>query len=458
VNENKYGLDLTQGNIRTLLLRFAWPFLVSGLVSGLYGIIDLLVVGQFTTPEIISGVSTGTQMMNLVYSATIGIGTGGTVLIGRRMGERDPKACATAAGNFIMTSIALAVLLTGVVLAAREGLLTVLQTPELARPSASRYVIYTTIGVPFLVGFNMMSALSRGMGNARAPSVIAAVGCAINVVLDFVLVGVFPLKEVGAAIATTIAQIASLAIMVIWQFRRKFPFPFARKDLRIEWPVVGNIFRVGLPLWIQELLVTVSFMIITGIVNAMGVVASASVGIISKVFNLGGIFPLSIGNAIAAMTAQNLGAGRRDRALKSLKWGIGYSLIIDAVLCLYCQIAPETITALFTTDAAVITGAAAYLRSFSIDLLFVAFIFCANAYLSGCGKASVSMIHSLSATFALRVPLSIFVAGLANLTVDTQLYYLGFAAPIASLLSIAIAFTYILRQQRRYKREEAGIV
>ncbi|MDR3278501.1 MAG: MATE family efflux transporter, partial [Oscillospiraceae bacterium] len=269
---------------------------------------------------------------------------------------------------------------------------------------------------------------------------------------DFLFVGAFHMAEVGVAVATAAAQLSTFVIIGLWLLKIKFPFPFSKKNFKIDFGSVKSIFKVSLPLWLQELLVSVSFMIIAALVNSMGVVASASVGIIAKVFNLGGIFPLAIGNAIAAMAAQNLGAGRRDRALKALGWGVAYSLIIDVAFCIYCQIAPETITAAFATQEPVIAGAAAYLRSFSIDLVFVALIFCTNAYLNGCGKSLVTMIHSLAATFGLRVPLSIVFAGLTGLTLNTQLYYLGFAAPIASVLSIVICLAYIYRQEKAHRK------
>jgi Na+-driven multidrug efflux pump len=186
-------------------------------------------------------------------------------------------------------------------------------------------------------------------------------------------------------------------------------------------------------------------MIITGIVNSMGVVASASVGIVSRVFSFGGIFPIALGSAIAAMTAQNIGAGRPERALKALRWGITYSLAFCGLFFIYCQISPQTITALFAraSETDVIMGSAEYLRAFSIDLLLVAVIFPTNSYLSGCGKSAVSMIHSMIATFAVRIPLSILVSGLAGYTLGRQLYLLGLASPIASAPSIIISYAYI---------------
>lgn len=454
MNEKSYGLDLTQGRLSTLILRFAWPFLASSIVSVLYGAVDLAVVGQFTGQNVISGVATGSQVMNIVFAATNGIGTGGTVLIGRRVGERDDKACARAAASFMITGAALAVFITLLLFAARGLLLTALATPAEALPSAANYVFITTMGAPFLVGFNMLSAMARGMGNARTPSIIAAIGCVVNIVLDYLLVGVWPFAEAGAAIATVAAQIVAFVIMVIWQYRRKFSFPFTRRDFRIDWSSVGSVFKVGLPLWLQDLLVSLSFMIITGIVNKMGVVASASVGIVSRVFSFGGIFPSAFGSAIAAITAQNIGAGKRGRALKSLRWGIVYSLIICGLFCVYCQVAPQSITALFVSasEPDVIAGSAAYLRAFGLDLLLVAVIFPTNSYLSGCGKSAISMAHSMIATFGVRIPLSILASRLVGYTLNGQLYMLGLASPIASVPSIIISYAYIFWQRKKERR------
>jgi putative MATE family efflux protein len=448
MKEKNYGLDLTSGRISTLLLRFAGPFLAAGLVTALYGAVDLFVVGQYTDQDVISGVSTGTQIMNIVYTATIGLGTGGTVLMAHRIGERDKAGSARAAGSILLTGVALMVFMTTVMWFLREILLTALNTPPEARPSASNFVKLATIGVPFNVGFNIISSLARGLGNSRAPSVVGAIGCVVNIALALLFVGALRMRETGVALATVLAQVSTFVIIGVWLLRKKFPFPFGRGDFRVDWPSVGRIFWVGTPLWLQELLVTGSFMIITGLVNVMGVVASASVGIIAKVFSLGGIFPLSFGNAVSAMTAQNLGAGKRDRALRALRFGILYSLIIEALLCAYCQISPESITALFAKELPVIEGAAAYLRAFSLDLMLISFIFCINAYLSGHGKSIVSMIHSVAATFGVRVPLSIVFSRMQGVDLNTQLYYLGFAAPIASVLSITICVIYIIRLNR----------
>lgn len=456
MDNKKYGIDLTEGNIAALVIRFAWPFLVAGIINALYGAADLFVISFFSTQEVISGVSTGTQVLQTVFTFTMGIGTGGTVLVGRRFGERDKEGCARATGTFFMVSLIMAIVLTIGVVATMQPVLTLMRTPDGARSSAVNYVIFAAIGVPFAVGFNAISSIVRGLGNSTIPSVIGAIGAIVNIGLDFLLVGPMGMAkagtaEIGVAIATAASQFVTFALIGLWLLKNKFPFPFSKRHFKFHMPSFTNIFRVGIPLWLQEILVHISFMIITTIVNNMGIVAGASVGLISKVFTLAGMAPMAMSNAIAAMVAQNLGAGRRDRAMKALRYGIMYSLGIEIVMLALCQIAPETITAFFASGKQeVIVGAAAYLRSFSIDLVLISFVFNFNAYLSGCGQSSVSMIHSMVATFAVRVPLSLLLTrGIED--VNVGLLRLGFASPLATLVSIAICVGYLVHYERKVK-------
>lgn len=456
MNKKRHGLDLTQGRVSTLMLRFALPFMLASLVNALYGIIDMYVIGEYADTATVAGVATGTQVMGLIFSVMIGIGTGGTVLIGRCIGEKNDQEGSRAAGTFIFTGICLAALLTAFVLIFREPLLTALKTPAEARRHARDFVLYCSLGVPFNVGFAIFSAIARGMGNSRVPGLVSAASCGVNIGLAFLLVGALRMGAVGVGIATALAQVVSFVLMGAWLLKTGLPFPFAREDVRFAPASGGFVFQVGLPIALQEVLVSISFMIITGIVNNMHTVASAAVGIVSRIFMIFTLIPFAIGSAISAMTAQNIGAGMPDRARKSLYWGIGYSLILEICLVLCSQLWPEKITGFFSNDPAVITAAAAYLRTFSLDGVLIAFVFCMNGYLTGCGKSLVSMAHSIVATFALRVPLSIIFTRIENTDLNGKMHYLGFSAPIASLLSIVVCVAYILWHDRRQKLARLG--
>ena len=443
MESKRYGIDLTQGRVNSVLLRFVWPFIAANLVTALHGVISMLVVGQFTDSVTLSGVANGTQIMFPPVAFIMGLGTGGTVLIGRSIGQKDKEAGTRAVGSFACVSITLVVFLTLFVLLIREPLLSVLKTPAEALASARRYVLLCTIGVPFNAAYGMICAVARGMGNSKAPSVAAGISCAVNIALSLLLVGVFELAEAGVAIATSAAQFVSFTYMALWIYNKKLPFPFSLKDVKADAKSVKFLLTVGFPLILQELLISISFMVNTNRVNSLGVEASASVGVVSRLFNLAVVVPNSFGASISAMTAQNNGAGKRERAVMALRWGVLFSLIINLIFFLLCQFVPESITSLFAKDPLIISGSANYLRSFSFEMLTIAASFCLNAYLSGCGKSSVSMWYVLASAFLVRVPLSIYITGIAGLDLHTRLFYLGFASPTASLLSMLCGLTFI---------------
>ena len=454
--KTRHGLDLTEGRISTLLLRFATPFMLANLITGLYGIVGMLVVARYTDPATIAGVATGTQIMNLTFSFMFGLGTGGTVLIGRCIGERNEENGTKATGSYLIISAILIIFLTSFIGIFREPLLDMLKTPPVARASASRYVMICTLGVPFNIGYGMLSAIFRGMGNSNVPSIVVGISCAVNITLSFTLVIVAGLAEAGVAIATVTAQFISFVLIAVLLYRKKLPFPFGAKDIRPEKKPMSFIITVGIPIVLQELLITISFMILTNRVNSISVEASASVGIVARTFVLAFVLINGLGSAVSAMTAQNLGAGKRDRAMASLRWGILYALIIGVSVFAFCVTSPETLTEIFSAnDEVVMKGAASYLRAYSFEAVMVAFIFCMNAYLGGCGKSKVAMIHSILSVVILRVPLGVLVTGIQGIGLNTMLTYLGISGPIASVLSLVVCIVYITRQERKYATLEA---
>ena len=450
----RYGLDLTEGSVQKVLLRFAWPFLVSGIITAMYGAVDMFVISRYMQGEVISGVATGTMVIQIVYTFIIAISTGGTVLIGRKIGEKDDEGCAKGAGTLMTLGLFLGLLLTGLIFVALEPILKLMRTPVDALPHARIYVRLAATGIPFTVGFNIISAIARGFGNSTVPSIIGVIGAILHIILDLLFVAVLGMEEDGVAIATAISQMTTLIIIGIWILKKRFPFAFHKHHFKPHGKSLVSIIKVAIPLWLQEILIHISFMVIMTIINDMGVVASASVGLINRVFSLGAVIPSAVGSAIAAITAQNIGANKRARALKSLKFGIIYCLIVEGLLVIWAQIAPEMITSFFAEGKQeVVIGAAAHLRSFSLDLLLVPIIFCFNAYLNACGKANFTMIHSLFGTFVVRVPFSFLFARIGN-DVNHSLFLLGLTSPMATLASLCICVPFMIWFERKQKQKD----
>ena len=452
MSDTRHGIDLTEGRVSGILLRFAFPFMLANLVTAVNSAVGMLIVGRFTNQETIAGVATGLQLMNPVLAFMSGIGTGITVLIGKRIGEKDDAAGRKAVGSSFIASLAVMILVTVFTWVLREPLLDLLGTQPEARPSASRYVAICTIGVPLSLGYAMISAIFRGLGNSRIPSLVAGVSCVINFTLSFLLVGAFGMDEDGVAYALVAAQASSFILIALLLYKKKFPFPFAIRDNKPDMVAIKHIAVVGIPMVLQDLTLTAAFMIITNRVNSISVVASAAVGVVTRAANIVLVLPAGIGSAVAAMTAQNLGAAKHDRAIQSLRWGIQYALMITVCLFLFCMIKPMLVMSLFTTDSAVIEAASYYLRGYALEMVMVSFIFCLNSYLSGCGKSNVTMIHTIVSVLCIRAPLSVLFAQLQGITLGVKLVYLGISGSIASIFSIIVCFVYIFWQQRKLRR------
>lgn len=444
-NEKNY---LTEGKISTALIKFAIPFLVASLLQALYGAVDLFVVGQFDTSASVSAVAVGSQVMQTITGIVLGLTTGGTVLIGRRIGEKDDNGAAKAVGSIGILFIVLAVILTPVMFFCTDFAVNAMNTPSEAIEYTKNYLYVCVCGIPFIVGYNAISGILRGMGNTKTPMYFIIAACIVNVALDFLFVGWFHMGAFGAAVATVAAQAVSFIFALIVILKRGFPFEFHKKDFKCNKNSLKFILKVGSPLALQDALVNVSFLIITAIINSMGLTASASVGVVEKIIVFAMLVPTAFASAVATTTSQNIGAGKPERAEKSLVYGILYSLVFGVAFCIYAWIFPQTLTGIFSTDSAVIKMAADYLKPYSFDCIFVSFIFCMNSYFSGCGKSVISFVHSIIATFGVRVPGSYIL----SLMEGTTLFTLGFVPPVASVVSVLICLGYFFFITKKRKQ------
>ena len=300
-------------------------------------------------------------------------------------------------------------------------------------------------GILFIIGYNVVCGILRGLGDSKTPLYFVGLACVINIVLDFILVGYFHLGATGAALATITAQGGSFVISLWFLHGHGFHFEFTRKDIRLNKNLSKKIMVLGAPIALQDALINISFLIITVIVNQMGVIASASLGVVEKIIVFAMLPPMAISSAVATMTAQNYGAGLIQRMNKCLASGIGIALVFGVSVCVYSQFLPETLTAFFSKDVAVVAMAAEYLRGYSIDCIIVSFVFCINSYFSGQGNSLFPMIHSLIATFLFRIPLSYWFSQIDS----SSLFLMGFAPPLSTVASLLICIWYLRYNQKR---------
>ena len=430
--------DLTSGSISKTLLSFSIPYFIAALMQALYGAVDMYVVGQYSGTSAISAVNIGSQIMLLITSFVIGIAMGTTVTLGRHIGAKDYEKAGYALGNTIVLFGLISLILLPTMYFLSPFITSLMNTPQEAIYQTIIYTKVCSIGIPFIVAFNVSASILRGMGDSKTPMFIVGIACIINICLDFLLTGYLHLDVLGVALATSLAQAISSFCGIIMMIKKGFPFSFKKSILQFHSHILNNIVSVGLPIAMQDTLINISFMIITIIANTRGLVASSAVGVVEKIIGFMFLVPSSMLSSISAITAQNMGAGKIGRIKQTLKLGIIITCGFGMCMCLLSWICPKTLISIFSNDFDVIEAGSEYLKTYSIDCILVGFTFCLNGYLSGMSKSMIVFIHNTISIFLVRVPL----AYIFSLLFPTTLFYMGLASPCGSLFSILILSIY----------------
>lgn len=441
--KRKQSFSLTEGRIAPTLMRFALPFLGASVLQLLYGIVDMIIVGQFSDSAGIAAVNNSGQIMQLVTALICGVATGGSVLIGQYVGAKQEREAGKTVGNMIFLFLALAVLITGIMVIFGNGMVALLQVPEAAVQPARWYLRICGIGTVFIVGYNAVACVLRGIGDSKRPMYFIAVSCVLNVVGDLILVGGFHLGAAGAAIATAGAQAVSFLTALIYLCRTGLPVPVL---LELEWSKFFRVLRLGIPVALQDVLTNLSFIIITVVVNLIGLEQSAAVGVVERIIGTAMAIPGAFMGTLSVFAAQNIGARQPERAKRGTWIGVGVSLGISVIPFAAMELIPEVLMRIFTPDAQVIFHGALYLHTYAIDALLVCLVFCLNGFFSGCGHTGFTMFNCLFSTFLVRVPLVVWFSTWTGVT----MLHIGIAAPAASLVQIVLQFIYY--RSERWKK------
>ena len=432
--------DFTRGAILSKLIGFALPMLLALFLQAMYGAIDLLVVGRFGISADVSAVSTGSQIMQTVTFMIEGVSMGITVLAGHRIGEGNNKEAGRVIGSGIALFAMIAVGATAVMLACARPLAALMRAPEEAFGRTVSYIFVCSAGMIFIVAYNLIGSIFRGVGNSRVPLMTVAIACAFNIIGDLVFVAGFKLGVAGAALATVMAQGVSVLLSLIIIKRVKMPFRLTRRDIRLRKRIVKRILFLGIPIALQDLLVSISFLVILAIVNSLGLVASAGVGVAEKLCAFIMLVPSAYMQSMSAFVAQNIGAERYDRAKKALLCGILSSLAVGVVMFYVSFFQGDKLSTIFTSDPEVIAAAASYLKAYAFDCILTSFLFCFSAYFNGCGKTMFNMAQGVLGAFCVRIRVSYFVSRIAGV----PLFYIGLATPCSTIVQIILCLIYFM--------------
>ena len=444
LNSKKMEVTFTTGSIPKSMLVFVGPYMLGILVQNLYGAVDLFVVGHYATTADISAVTIGSQLMSVVTQLIIGFATGITMLIGQYCGAENKKGLAQTAGSSVLLFSGLAILLSGIYFALYRFMITLMQTPAEAVAPTKSYLFVCTIGIIFIVGYNVINSILTGMGDSKTSFLFILIACFINIVFDVILVKYLHLGALGAAIATTIAQAGSFLFAVLYIYKRGLGFQFHKTDIKLHKRETKSILKIGAPVAVQNILVGMSFLFITAIINQMGIIASAAVGVVEKLITFLFVPATALGTAVGTASSQNIGAQQHARARQCLWCGILMALVPSVIITIFCQFGGSILTGILAKNMEVIELAANYLRSYILDIIMVSFVFCMNGYFNSCQKSWFSLVHSLVTTFAVRIPFSFYLSRLEN----TSLFTIGWAAPASTLVSLLLCFGFLIKMNK----------
>lgn len=439
--------NFTEGKIFAPLIRFVGPVLLALLLQTMYGAIDLMVVGQFGTSADVSAVSTGSMVMHTVTVVITGLAMGLTVLVGRKIGEGLREDAGNIIGSGIWLFGVLAVVLSVLMVFAAPSMAKLMQAPVEALDKTISYITICSAGAIFIVAYNLVGSIFRGIGDSVMPLVTVAIACVLNIIGDLVFVALFHMGTAGAAIATVFAQAVSVALSLLLIRRREMPFSLKAGAIRPSGKLIRQILILGIPIALQDLLVSISFLAITAIVNSLGLIASAGVGVAEKLCGFVMLVPSAYMQAMSAFVAQNMGAGKPQRAQKALLCGIASSLVVGAVIGYLSFFRGDLLAGLFAKDAAVISAAAEYLKAYAIDCLLTSFLFCFIGYFNGTGNTIFVMLQGIIGSFGVRLPVSWIVCRQAG----ANLFHIGLATPASSLVQIILCGVFFIITRRKQK-------
>lgn len=443
--------NFTTGKIFSPLIRFALPVLLALFLQAMYGAIDLLIVGQFGGDQadvFVSAVSTGSQIMMTLTFVINGLAMGLTVYVGEKIGAGKRTEAGEIIGSGISMFAILSLILTVVMVCASSALAKLMHAPAEAFDNTVWYVAICSAGTLFIVAYNLVGSIFRGIGDSKIPLLTVALACVLNILGDLLLVAVFGLGAVGAAIATIFAQAMSVVLSVLIIRKRQLPFDFSRKDIRPNAAHIRPILRLGVPIALQDLLVSISFLVILAIVNDIGLTESAGVGVAEKVCAFIMLIPSAFMQSMSAFVAQNIGAMQYNRAKKALWYGIASSLLVGILIGYVTFFHGHIFASLFAKDAAIIAPAAEYLKAYAIDCIFTAFLFCFIGYFNGCGNTTFVMLQGIIGGICVRLPVSWAMSKVE----PVSLFRIGLATPVSSIVQILLCAVFFVFVQHRQKK------
>ena len=449
--------DFTQGNITKQLVVFAWPLFLSNLLQVVYNMVDMIIVGQKLGKVGISAVSVGGDVTHLLTFIAMGFANAGQVLIARYIGAGQREKLGRFVGTMSGFLMMCAVLLSGVGLALREGMLQLMNTPPESFSGALAYSSVCMSGLVFIYGYNIVSAILRGMGDSRHPFIFISIAAVLNLALDVLLVLCLGMGAGGAALATVVSQAVSFIACTVLLVRRRseFSLDMSLVDF-VRWDkgMLGELIGLGVPMAIKSASIQVSKLFVNSWINSYGIAVSAFAGIANKISSVANLVSNAMNTAGSTMVGQNIAAGEYGRVKQILYRLAAITLSMASLISVLIVLFPQQIFSIFTQDAAVLAVGDSYV-SIAVLLFFgAAMRAIMNALINGSGDYGTNFATAILDGVVMRIGLAV----LFGLVLDMRHYgfWLGDALAGFTPFFIGLAFYYSGKWKRSMKRENGN--
>lgn len=439
--------DLTSGSVFKNIVFFSLPYLLSYFLQTLYGMADLVIIGRFSGVENITAVSIGSQVMHMLTVMIVGLAMGSTVTIGKAIGAKRKEEAARTIGNTVTLFMGVAIVVTVLLLALVKPIVAMMSTPTEAISGTVIYLTICFIGIPFITAYNIISSIFRGLGDSKSPMYFIAVACFVNIVLDLIFIGGFHLGAAGAALGTVLSQTTSVIIALGVILKKQTGISLKREDFKPQKITMEQILKIGIPVSLQDGFIQISFIIITIIANRRGLNDAAAVGIVEKIIGVVFLVPSTMLSTVSALSAQNIGANKHDRASLTLRYAVMIAVGFGFIVSVVTQFVGTNLVSMFTSDAQVIVLGDQYLRSYIWDSMIAGVHFSFSGYFCAYGLSGISFLHNVLSIVFVRVP----GAFLASKYFPHTLFPMGLAAPAGSLLSVIVCVIAFIWMKKRSK-------
>ena len=444
--------DMTKGPVVPQLCGFALPLFVSNALQAVYNLVDLVIVGNYVGPAGMAAVSIGGDVLHLLTFAAMGFCSAGQVLIARSVGSGSHAEIRKTIGTMFTFLLVVALGIAAFCWVARHALLRWLNTPPEAEPFAMDYLVTCACGLVFIYGYNVVSAILRGMGDSRRPFVFIAVAALLNIALDVLFIKYWGLAVLGAALATVIGQGASFVAAVVYLYRRRaaFGFDFRLASFRPDPAALWRLFALGGPMAVQSAAIMFSKVVLAAWINQHGVTYAALAGIFNKVNTVCGVVSQSFTMAGSTMAGQNLAAREYERVRRALGATLAIGLAFATAATLALALWPATIYGAFTPDAEVLAAVGVLTLPVTLNFYGAATRSASFSLLNGSGRSGQNLAVAILDGVVSRIGLAAWLG--FGLGLGCSGFWLGDA--LAGFMPLLIGGVFYLSGS--WRREGRG--